>query len=66
MFDQDFRAIDWPSNRKFIIIGIIDGVIYLVDLENKKVCKKFESIFYSGKDAKIDPKTIYMKNGFKN
>ena len=62
MLSQDFRAIDWASNGKFIIIGTIDGAIYLVDLEKNKNIKKFESIFYSGKDAKIDPKTnLYEK-----
>ena len=61
MFNEDFRAIDWASNGKFIIIGTINGLIYHFNLENKRL-RKFESIFYSGKNAKIDNKTnLYEK-----
>ena len=54
MFNEDFRAIDWASNGKFIIIGTTNGAIYHFNLENNRLSKKFESIFYAGKNGKID------------
>ena len=62
ILDEDFRAIDWASNGKFIVIGTLNGSIYHLNLENNKLSKRFESIFYSGKNAKIDKKTnLYEK-----
>ena len=62
MLQEDFRAIDWSSNGKFIIIGTTNGIIYHFDLENNKLSKGFKSEFYSDKKAKIDPKTnLYEK-----
>ena len=62
MFNEDFRAIDWASNGKFIIIGTTNGAIYHFNLENNRLSKKFESIFYAGKNGKIDKKTnLYEK-----
>ena len=62
MLAEDFRAIDWASNGKFIIIGTINGVIYHFDIDSKKLSRKFQSIFYSDKNSKIDPKTkVYEK-----
>ena len=62
ILDEDFRAIDWASNGKFIIIGTLNGSIYHLNLENNRLSKRFESIFYSGKNGKIDKKTnLYEK-----
>ena len=47
MLNEDFRAIDWSSNGKFIIIGTTNGIIYHFDLENNKLSKGFKSEFYS-------------------
>ena len=62
MLAEDFRAIDWSSNGKFIIIGTINGAIYHFDIENKRLSKQFQSVFYSDKNAKKNPKTnLYEK-----
>ena len=62
IIDEDFRAIDWASNGKFIIIGTLNGSIYHLNLENNRLSKRFESIFYAGKNGKIDKRTnLYEK-----
>ena len=48
MLTEDFRAIDWSSDGKFIIIGTTNGFIYYFDLESQNL-KKYKSIFYSDK-----------------
>ena len=49
MLKEDFKAIDWSSNGKFIVIGSMKGNIYYVNVSNMEVSKPFKSIFYSEK-----------------
>ena len=59
MLKEDFRAIDWSSNGKFIIIGLMKGNIYYVNTSNLEISKPFKSLFYS---EEIDKKTgEYLK-----
>ena len=44
---EDFRAIDWSSNGKFIIIGTMKGNIYYVNISNMEISEPYKSIFYS-------------------
>jgi microtubule-associated protein-like 6 len=44
---EDFRAIDWSSDGKFIVIGSMMGNIYYVDVSNMQISEPFKSIFYS-------------------
>jgi len=48
---EDFRAIDWPSDSKFIIIGTINGNIYHCDIEKYRLSIQFKYLFYSDKNA---------------
>ena len=59
MLNEDFRALDWSSNGKFIIIGSMKGNIYYVSTTDMKISKPFKSIFYS---EEMDRKTgEYLK-----
>ena len=59
MLNEDFRAIDWSSDGKFIIIGSMKGNIYYVNVSDMKISKPFQSIFYC---EDIDKKTnLYIK-----
>ena len=53
-FPEDFRAIDWSSDGKFIIVGTMPGLIYYVDVKRWEKSSAFKSIFYS--DAKTKAK----------
>ena len=53
MLKEDFRAIDWSSNGKFIIIGSMKGNIYYVNVSDMKISQPYQSLFYSEeKDSK--------------
>ena len=52
MLPEDFRAIDWSSDGKFIIIGTLNGLIYYVDANTLKRSSSFQSIFYGEKSSK--------------
>ncbi|MBP3801902.1 MAG: EF-hand domain-containing protein, partial [Clostridia bacterium] len=59
MLNEDFRALDWSSNGKFIIIGSMKGNIYYVNTSDMKISEPFKSIFYS---EEMDRKTgEYLK-----
>ena len=47
MLNEDFRAIDWSSNGKCIIIGSMKGNIYYVNVSNMQISQPFKSFFYS-------------------
>nr|MCQ2973133.1 WD40 repeat domain-containing protein [archaeon] len=52
MLKDDFRAIDWSSDGKFIVIATLTGFIYYVDIETMKLSKPFKSLFFSDKTDK--------------
>jgi len=45
IIDKDFRAIDWSSDGKFIIVGSKFGKIYYISVDDMKIKDSFESIF---------------------
>ncbi len=53
-FPEDFRAIDWSSDGKFIVIGTMPGLIYYVDVKTMKSSTAFKSIFYKENQKKED------------
>jgi microtubule-associated protein-like 6 len=52
MLPEDFRAIDWSSDGKFIIIGTLTGLIYYVDAKTLKRSSPFKSIFFGESSSK--------------
>jgi microtubule-associated protein-like 6 len=52
MLPEDFRAIDWSSDGKFIIIGTLTGLIYYVDANTLKRSSPFKSIFFGETSSK--------------
>lgn len=67
ILDQDFRAIDWSNDGKFIIIGSMLGKIYYVDYASFKVVSSIQSMFKSDKqwiqELKISPDCQYAAYG---
>ncbi|MGL4948732.1 MAG: WD40 repeat domain-containing protein, partial [Mycoplasma sp.] len=62
MFPEDFRAIDWSYDGKFMIIGTMTGLIYYVDVETMKRSSPFKSIFYTDvKNQKKDHKDKWIQ-----
>ncbi len=53
IFPEDFRAIDWSSDGKFIVIGSMQGTIYYVNVNTMK-SSSFKSIFYNDNKKKSD------------
>lgn len=49
---EDFRAIDWSSDGKFIVIGTMPGLIYYVDVATFKISPPYKSLFFSDSKAK--------------
>lgn len=45
MFDTDIRACDWSRDGAFIVVGDVNGFIYLVDPNNLSVLDKKNSKF---------------------
>ena len=58
MLPKDFKAIDWSSDGKFIIIGTLTGLIYYVDENNLKRNSPFKSIFFGETSSKKNKKKI--------
>jgi microtubule-associated protein-like 6 len=52
MLPEDFRAIDWSSDGKFIVIGTLTGLIYYVDAKTLKRSSPFKSIFFGETSSK--------------
>ena len=70
MCDQDFRAMDWSPDGKFIVIGSMLGKIYYISLEGDKCTLKgepYQSIFKGEKqwiqELKISPDGKYVAYG---
>ena len=64
MFPEDFRAIDWSSDGKFIIVGTMPGLIYYVDVKGWTRSAPFKSIFYTdakGKKAQKSDKDKWIQ-----
>ena len=61
MLPKDFKAIDWSSDGKFIIIGTLTGLIYYVDENNLKRNSPFKSIFFGETSSKKNKKKLKMK-----
>ena len=64
MFPEDFRAIDWSSDGKFIIVGTMPGIIYYVDVKKWTRSAPFKSIFYTdakGKGAQKSDKDKWIQ-----
>ena len=54
IFTEDFRAIDWSSDGKFIVIGTMQGTIYYFNVKTMKQSSPFKSIFYNENKKKSD------------
>ena len=70
MCDQDFRAMDWSADGKFIVIGSMHGKIYCISVEGDKCVLKgepYQSIFKGDKqwiqELKISPNNKYVAYG---
>ena len=67
VLDQDFRAIDWSSDGKFIVIGSMKGKIYALDAKTLKVLDSYQSIFKTEKqwiqELKISPNSELVAYG---
>lgn len=70
MCDQDFRALDWSKDGKFIVIGTMEGKIYYIDVSGDKCQPKgtaYQSIFKGPKqwiqELKICPDNKYAAYG---
>lgn len=67
ILDQDFRAIDWSSDGKFLIVGSMSGKIYYIDYESFKVVNSMQSMFKTTKqwiqELKISPDSQYVAYG---
>lgn len=67
ILDQDFRAIDWSQDGKFLVVGSMEGKIYYVDYETFKVSGTLQSMFKGSKqwiqELKISPDNQYVAYG---
>ena len=67
ILDQDFRAIDWSSNGKYLIVASMLGKIYYVDYASFKVVYSIQSMFKGSKqwiqEMKISPDNEYVAYG---
>lgn len=70
MCDQDFRAMDWSADGRFIVIGSMQGKIYYISVDGDKCMLKgepYQSIFKGEKqwiqELKISPNNKYVAYG---
>jgi len=67
ILEQDFRAIDWSSDGKFIVIGSMFGKIYHVRIPEMEVISSFSSIFKKKEEwiqeLKISPNNKFVAYG---
>ncbi|MCQ2816775.1 MAG: hypothetical protein MJ252_05860 [archaeon] len=45
-FPEEFRAIDWSSDGKFMVVGTMSGLVYYIPSDTFNVSKPFESFFF--------------------
>jgi WD40 repeat protein/Ca2+-binding EF-hand superfamily protein len=67
ILDQDFRAIDWSSDGKYLAVGSMEGKIYYISVDTMQVKATYQSIFKTEKqwiqELKISPDSKYIAYG---
>ena len=67
ILDQDFRALDWSKDGRFIIVGSMSGKIYYIDSDSFTVKATYQSIFKTEKqwiqELKISPNSKFVAYG---